>query len=934
MRFSVRRGLVVLSLFSCAFTARAQTDVFPNLWVTDGPAAGIAVLEDTLFVAGGFGYVGPPTGQLAALDKATGEADLTWPRFESVGLEGLGINAIVADNAGGYFVGGTFAWVSGEPRLNLARVRADGTLDPDFRPDPRSSSGGSVEGRVNALAYDPAADSPSGTGVLYVGGEFDIIGDGEPRPRLAALDAGTGAVLPLATTIDRFDPFGFNFVLSLAARDGVLYVGGYFDLVGGVERRGVAALDGATGALLPWNADLRRDNPNFTPGADALALGDTTLYLSGAFDTVHGAPRSSMAEVSLPDATTGAGGAPTPWAPASGYASALLVVGEYVYATAFAVSRIDRQTGALEPLLPGYENANALAYDSTGEAPSGAGVVYVGLNRRDNDFDRSLVVTAVDAGTGAPLGFEVLGGTDDDPGKRVLALAVEPGPEGRILAGGSFLSLGGVARPALAALDLTTGRPTDFAADFENGFAEDLALSADGRFLYAYYFELGGAAISLKEYDLTTGTVREFFPPEVAGAPAAERSTSPAPGEAARVLPVPMLTPRGTYAAGPSAPPLPASNAAGTTYVANGPSALVVTDDRVCLSIALCLDRATTDVVWQQSAAIYLTRDNGDVIFVTDGDIGGTLYLAAPLSQIPLATNRAGFVALDYETGALLPFDPEVPWQQGAEAFAVARLDTDGDGPAMPSVYFGGDRIETVQGEERTSVFAVEEPTADLLPWAPVVSGAQAFPFEPVMGMLVLPRRAEDGGGGVVYVSGSFGVVNGEPYSGPVAAFDAVSGEHLPWRVYGAGADPTTYHVRSLVASPRHGALFLGGGFQGILRGSGHAGVVAVTPAAPFVPVAGEDDAPSAPGRTALSLAGPNPFTEQTSLTLTLPGAQRIEATLYDVLGRRVAVLHDGPLAAGTHQLEVSGAALPAGIYVVRVSGQSLTASRTLTLVR
>ena len=184
-----------------------------------------------------------------------------------------------------------------------------------------------------------------------------------------------------------------------------------------------------------------------------------------------------------------------------------------------------------------------------------------------------------------------------------------------------------------------------------------------------------------------------------------------------------------------------------------------------------------------------------------------------------------------------------------------------------------------------------------------------------------------------MYVGGSFAVVNGASSTGPVAAFDAVSGEHLSWRVNGAGADPTTFHARSLLASPRHGALFVAGGFQGILRGSGHAGIVAVTPAAPFMPVSGEPDAPTA-GDVTLALAGPNPFRSNTALILTLPTAQAVEASLYDVLGRRVAVLHDGPLGAGTHTLSVHGPALPAGVYVARVSGASFSVSKTLTLVR
>ena len=925
-----RRPLVLLALVA-ASAAHAQTDVVPNLWTTDGPVEGIAVLGDTLYVSGSFGYVGPPTGQLAVLDKTTGEADLAWPRFESVWLLTDGIEAVVPDGAGGFFVGGDFSFVSGRRRDNLAHVLADGTLDPAFAPDPGFPASPLPEGHVFALALDTTAASPSGAGVLYIGGRFTSIG-GESRDDVAALDAATGAVLPFRARPSSQSGDYYR-VRALGVLNGVVYIGGYFDAVDGVAREGVAALDGVSGAVLAWDAGL--SGPNSFDYADAVAVGDSTVYLSGAFEAVRGQARPYIAEVTAADPATGEGGVPTPWRPSSpaGFSGArdLAVVGDYLFAADAFFNRVDRRTGAVRRLLPGYELAGALAYDSTAASPSGAGVVYVGLDRRDGAFDRSLVVAAVDAGTGIPLAFEVLGGTDEDPSKQVRALAVTAGPGGRVVAGGNFVSLGGVARYSLAGLDLTTGRPTDLDLGLESLFAEDLAVSPDGRYLYGHLREVG--AISLKELDLQTGAVREFFPPgRVAAESVSEGGAVPLPA----VGPADPAARRATSLA-PRAGGTPGGQPGGTPYVANGPSALVVTEDRVCLSILVCLDRATTDVVWQQSGAIYLARDNGDVLLVPPGGDGGpggasgTLYVAAPLAEVPAGRPHAGFVALDFATGAVLPFEVSTPPENGPEAFAVARLDTDGAGPAATTVYFGGDRVSTVQGQPRLNTFAVAEPSAALVPWSPRIQGGAAFfPWEPVMSMLAVPRRAEDGGGGVVYVAGASGPI-GLPLGGAVA-FDAETGAVLPWDVRPDGEDITTGHVRHVLASPRHGAVFLAGGFLGVLRGSGHAGVVAVSPAAPFA-VAGESGA-AAPAASALALAGPNPFRSWTTLALSLPGGGRVEAALYDVLGRRVAVLHDGALAAGAHTLAVDASSLPAGVYVARVAGPGVAASVTLTVVR
>ncbi len=99
----------------------------------------------------------------------------------------------------------------------------------------------------------------------------------------------------------------------------------------------------------------------------------------------------------------------------------------------------------------------------------------------------------------------------------------------------------------------------------------------------------------------------------------------------------------------------------------------------------------------------------------------------------------------------------------------------------------------------------------------------------------------------------------------------------------------------------------------------------------------------TAPGATpegfGLTLAGPNPFRRTTALTLTLPAPQSVRVEAFDVLGRRVAVLHDGAMAAGPHPLTLDASELPAGLYVVRATGSEATrggavVSRSVTVVR
>ena len=913
MRLPTRPATILCGLLALfASAANAQTDVFPDLWVTDERVEGMAVLGDTLFVSGRFRYVGPPTGQLAVLDKTTGEADAGLPRV------GGSVFAVLPDGAGGYFVGGAFAAVAGQPRRNLAHVRADGTLDAAFHPDPDRTGGSGI---VRALVLD--------AGVLYVGGDFDAVA-GQPRQNLAALTATTGAVLPLqATFAYPSEPSYTPRVESLLRHAGVLYVGGIFEVVSGQTRTGLAALDASTGTVLPWQANLTDENPNFLAYPEALALGDGTIYLTGGFDFVNGQRRYSTAEVSLADPVTGAGGTPTAWVPDPPgpdnlNGSDLVVIGGSVYVAAstfggFPLARVDRATGIVTSLLAGYRYAEALAYDPDGGL-SGQGTLYVGALKSTNSTGGDLypVVVTVDPMTGQPTGFEVRGAAEDN---EVRALAVEPGFTGRLFAGGTFLTFGtGVARRrGLAAFDLTTGRPTDFGAGTTDLFGgnEDLALSPDGRFLYGYSNVVGGALLRLTEFDLATGAIREFVPQNRPPARTLRRAVS---GLAPARAPVP--NPR----------------------VENATSAVVVTDDgagsgRVCVSIngVACYDRATTDLLFYtpMPSVNGQGENNGDLLYLPPGGAfgvpqgagpEGALVVAGPIEQAPAGRRQPAFVAVDYTTGAVLPsWDVGFGPTGGPEGYTLALLDRDGaGGPAAPTLYLGGDREWTVQGQARQELMAVDPTTAALQTWSPTVSGGPVF-------AMAAHRTAGAGGtpdgGGVVYVGGAFSFVGGERRPCCVAAFDAATG------VYREDWQPLGDITFVMLASKRHEAVFLGG-FGNALVTSGHVGVVAVTPASPMLPTADEAGGADAPRTASLALAGPNPLRNRTVLAVSLPEAQAVEASLFDVLGRRVAVLHSGPLPAGVSRIEVDASALPAGVYVARASGPSFTEALTLTVVR
>ncbi|MDX1547144.1 MAG: hypothetical protein R3247_09160, partial [Rhodothermales bacterium] len=66
---------------------------------------------------------------------------------------------------------------------------------------------------------------------------------------------------------------------------------------------------------------------------------------------------------------------------------------------------------------------------------------------------------------------------------------------------------------------------------------------------------------------------------------------------------------------------------------------------------------------------------------------------------------------------------------------------------------------------------------------------------------------------------------------------------------------------------------------------------------------------------------------------LSVARTQHVRVEVYDVAGRRVALLHDGPLPAHeAHAFTFDAGRLPSGLYLYRAVGETFTASRPAVL--
>lgn len=104
-------------------------------------------------------------------------------------------------------------------------------------------------------------------------------------------------------------------------------------------------------------------------------------------------------------------------------------------------------------------------------------------------------------------------------------------------------------------------------------------------------------------------------------------------------------------------------------------------------------------------------------------------------------------------------------------------------------------------------------------------------------------------------------------------------------------------------------------------------------------PALSSADSPEMPsGKTILS-AYPNPFNPQTTIQWVNDKPRHLKMTVYDLAGRRVAVLADrifqaGPCSVDWNGRTDDGLALPSGIFLVSLKGDNIDTSGRISLVR
>ncbi len=330
------------------------------------------------------------------------------------------VRVVVVQPDGKILLGGEFTTLSPNGggvvgRNRIARLNADGTLDPDFRPN--------ANGAVDAIVVQL-------DGKILVGGQFNgtnSIG-GQTRNYIARLDATTGDA-------DSFDPDANGIVRTIALQpDGKVLAGGVFTTIGGQTRNHIARLNAVFGA-----ADLSFD-PDANDVVRVITLQpDGKILVGGQFSTIGGQARNFIARLR---SNAGLADSFNPNANDVVRAIAVQADGKILAGGVFSgassiggqtrnhIARLDSTTGMADSFNPDA-NGDVLVITVQTDGKILAGGDFSGTNSIGGQTRNHLA--RIDPATGLADSF------DSNADDTIRAIAQQP--DGKILAGGVFTAL-------------------------------------------------------------------------------------------------------------------------------------------------------------------------------------------------------------------------------------------------------------------------------------------------------------------------------------------------------------------------------------------------------------------------------------------------------------------------------------------------------------
>ncbi|MBL7992119.1 MAG: VCBS repeat-containing protein, partial [Candidatus Kapabacteria bacterium] len=293
---------------------------------------------------------------------------------------------------------------------------------------------------------------------IYVGGDFtsaiNSVANGGAtltRNNLAAIDAATGAILPWDPNVNASVS-----ALTINAAGTTIYAGGNFTTVnGGTTRNYAAAFNNSTGVANTWN-------PNANGTVTTLVFDGTFVYAAGVFSTIGGQSRQYIAQLNA----TGTGTATT-WrngGTASGAIGAIAVSGTNVYVGG-SFTTVDGQPRNRVALFTGAAGTLDATWNPNSDAQvnelflNGTTLYAGGSFGNIGGAARNRIAALSTTGAGAATTWN-----PNPPSGGIFDLATN-GAGTTVYAGGLFSTIGGAGRMNIAALDATVAAGTATAWD-------------------------------------------------------------------------------------------------------------------------------------------------------------------------------------------------------------------------------------------------------------------------------------------------------------------------------------------------------------------------------------------------------------------------------------------------------------------------------------
>lgn len=434
-----------------------------------------------------------------------------------------------------YVAGQQFTQINGTGRFGLARLQVDGSLDTAYNPNPNSalqgmavsgsklivvggfsSIGGGPSGGIARLNYDgtndgtfTAAISSAGPiavqadGKVLVGGHFTTVG-GQPRNRLARFNSD-------GTLDATFTPNVDNAVFGITIQpDGKILICGQFQNVNGVQRWSFARLnaDGSTDSSFAVNAGF--------PGAngttyEAVVQPDGKIVVAGSFTRFGegSTVRNSLARLNAdgtPDATY------TPSFDGPVYALKMQSDGKILTGGAFQtlngashqrIARVNRDGSRDASFTSSADNiVNDVDIAQDGTILFCGSFITVNGIPSINRIARLYPDGRLDVDTVSTVAGGLL--------KTIVSL-----PNGMVLLGGAFTSVGGASRQRMARVGWTGANDSSFAdPQFTGGQVSSIGVQPNGQYIVGGEFTgAGGTARSYLARINSNGTLDGAFAP-------------------------------------------------------------------------------------------------------------------------------------------------------------------------------------------------------------------------------------------------------------------------------------------------------------------------------------------------------------------------------------------------------------------------------------